>query len=106
MRERRLQNPPEEITIESDNEEEERLPKYIRRIPEGSCRPAKRGKRDGPPSPSKDRRRGRGRGRGMLANGLLASVILGLMMSAVQAFAAYDCNNITVQVESYSLLEP
>ncbi len=42
----------------------------------------------------------------MLANSILASVIVGLMMPAVQAFAAYDCNNITVPVESYSLLEP
>ena len=106
VRERRLQNPPEEVTIGTDDEEEEKLSEHIRRIPEGSCRPAKKGKRDGPPSPSKDRRRGRGRGHGMLANGLLASVVLGLMMPAVQAFAAYDCNNITVPVESYSLLEP
>ncbi len=42
MRERRLQNPPELVTIETDEEEEERLPEYIRRIPNGGCWPAKK----------------------------------------------------------------
>ena len=42
----------------------------------------------------------------MLAKGLLSTMMFALIMPAVNAFAASDCNNITVPVESYSLLEP
>ena len=98
----RLQNPPEVVTITSDEEEEERQPERAVQRPQGG-NPFKRERRDGP---SRGHPRGRGRGGSMLARGLLSTLMLALIVPAVSAFAVYDCDNITVPVESYSMLEP